>query len=151
MRNKSILMILALLILACSITAVAAESASVGDYTFEIPEGYAVNETAGNQCVLTQDDNHVIVVIIADSISNSDDVIKNLEAKGYKFIGENTYNADGYDVHQQNYEMNDLTVYSYNFELNDGKYCIITYTIPSSEQVGENEDNPITGILNSIE
>ena len=151
MRIKSIFVILVMLILACSITAIAAEDANVGDYTFEIPDGYSINETDGNQCVLTKDDQHAIVVMIADSVSNSDDVIKNLESKGYELLSEDNYNADGYDVHQQNYEMDDLTVYSYDFKMNDGKYCIITYTIPSSEQAGEHEDNPITGILDSIE
>ena len=150
MKSKSIILALAVLIMACSITAIAAESASVGDYTFEIPDDYKSTDITDTQATLEKDDTHAIVVIFADSVSSSEDAKSNLESKGYPYIGQNRYDANGYSVNQQNFEKDGLTVYSYDFEMKDGKYCVITYTIPSSEQPGENEDNPVTDIIKSL-
>ena len=140
MKNKSIILAIAVLIMACSITAIAAESASVGDYTFEIPDDYKSTDITDTQATLEKDNTHAIVVIFADSVSSSEDAKSNLESKGYTYIGQNSYDANGYSV----------TVYSYDFEMKDGKYCVITYTIPSSEQPGENDDNPVTDIIKSL-
>lgn len=101
--------------------------------------------------LLEKDDSHAIVIMFADSIDNSDDSISSLESKGYKFIGEETYDAEGFKITQQNYEKGQLTVYSYNFKVSDGEYCIITFTMPSSENALEGEDNPVTGILQTLE
>jgi hypothetical protein len=150
MKSKSIIIALAVLILACSVTAIAAESASVGDYTFDYPDDFKVNSTSDTQAVFEKDNTHAIVVLFSDSVASSDDAKTNLESKGYEFLGENTYDAEGYSVTQQNFEKDGLTVYSYNFQMKDGKYCVITYTIPSSEQPGENEDNPITEIIKTL-
>lgn len=150
MKNKSIILALAVLIVACSITAIAAESASVGDYSFDIPKDYNAINITDTQANLEKDNTHAIVVIFADSVANDDDAKASLESQGYEFLGQRSYDANGYSVDQQNFEKSGLTVYSYNFEMKDGKYCIITYTIPSSEQPGENEDNPVTDIIKSL-
>lgn len=150
MKSKSIILAIAVLIMACSITAIAAESASVGDYTFEIPDDYKSTDITDTQATLEKDNTHAIVVIFADSVSSSEDAKSNLESKGYTYIGQNSYDANGYSINQQNFEKDGLTVYSYDFEMKDGKYSVITYTIPSSEQPGENEDNPVTDIIKSL-
>ena len=126
MKSKSIILAIAVLIMACSITAIAAESASVGDYTFEIPDDYKSTDITDTQATLEKDNTHAIVVIFADSVSSSEDAKSNLESKGYTYIGQNSYDANGYSINQQNFEKDGLTVYSYDFEMKDGKYCVIS-------------------------
>jgi len=149
MKIKTIISVLAILILACSITAIAAEDIEYSGHTFEIPEGYTVYSSNESNLVLTQDDDHIIVVLYSDEISDSEDSIKSLESKGYKFIGEETYDAEGYEVTQQNYEKDPYTALSYSFKI-DGEYCIISYTQPVDETIPEGSDNPITGILKTM-
>lgn len=151
MKIKTITISIALLILACSITAIAAEDVNVAGHTFEVPKDYNVFNTSDDQIILEKDDSHAIVIIFADTVANSADSISSLESKGYKFIGEETYDAEGFNITQQNFEKDDLTVYSYNFEVSDGEYCVITFTMPSSENALEGEDNPVTGILQTLE
>ena len=117
MKIKTITISIALLILACSITAIAAEDVSVAGHTFEVPKDYNIFNTSDDQVILEKDDSHAIVIMFADSIDNSDDSISSLESKGYKFIGEETYDAEGFKITQQNYEKGQLTVYSYNFKV----------------------------------
>ena len=150
MKSKSIILALSVLILACSMTAIAAENVDVSGHTFEVPEGYAIDNSTDEQVIFTNDDGYAIVVLFSDEIANSDDAIKTLEAKGYKFIAEETYDSSDYKVSQQNYEKDGLTVYSYNFELDDGKYCVCTLTIPSDHTAPEGDDNPITGIIKTM-
>lgn len=150
MKSKSIILALAVLILACSMTAIAAENVDVAGHTFEVPDGYKIDNTTDEQVIFTNDDGYAIVVLFSDEIANSDDAIKTLEAKGYKFIAEETYDSSDYKVSQQNYEKDGLTVYSYNFELDDGKYCVCTLTIPSDHTAPEGDDNPVTGIIKTI-
>ena len=150
MKRKITIFTLAMLILACSITAIAAEEVSIGDFSFEIPDDYKINQSTDEQVALEADDKHAIVILISDKLADSDDTVKSLEGEGYKFLGEETYDAEGYEIHQQNFEKDGLTTYSYNFELGDGTYCIITLTMPSSEAALENEDNPVTEILESF-
>lgn len=150
MKSKSIILALSVLILACSMTAIAAENVDVSGHTFEVPEGYAIDNSTDEQVIFTNDDGYAIVVLFSDEIANSDDAIKNLESKGYTFIAEETYNSSDYEVSQQNYKKDGLTVYSYNFELDDGKYCVCTLTIPSDHTAPEGDDNPITGIIKTI-
>ena len=147
--NKIFLAILVLIVVSGIGVAVAAE-ASVGDHTFTIPDGYKLLNSTDDTAILQEGNTHAIVVMMSDEVKSIDDARKNLESKGYEFLGENTYDAEGYSVTQQNFEKDGLTVYSYNFQMKDGKYCVITYTIPSSEQPGENEDNPITEIIKTL-
>lgn len=151
MKIKTTLIALAFLILACSMTAISAEDANVAGHSFEVPNDYKVLNTTDEQGVLEKDDSHAIVIIFADQVADSEDSISSLETKGYKFLGEETYDAEGFTINQQNFERNGLTVYSYNFKVSNGDYCIITFTMPSSETALEGDANPVTGILKTLE
>lgn len=149
MKFNKIFLALVLLIVVSSIGIACAEEASVGDHKFTIPDGYSILNTTDDTVVLTQDDDHVIVVIVPEAVKNSDDAKSYLEAKGYTFLGEETYDADGKIVQQQNYEKDGFTVMSYVIPAGEDQ-CIVTFTIPASETAPEGADNPITTILNSI-
>ena len=151
MKIKTITISIALLVLACSITAIAAEDVSVSGHTFEVPKDYNVLNTTAEQVFLQKDDSHVITTLFSDKVANSKDTISSLESKGYKFLSEDTYDAEGFKINQQNFEKDGLTIYSYNFKVSDGNYCIITFTMPSSETALEGDANPVTGILKTLE
>ena len=151
MKIKTITISIALLVLACSITAIAAEDVSVSGHTFEVPKDYNVLNTTAEQVILQKDDSHVITTLFSDKVANSKDTISSLESKGYKFLSEDTYDAEGFKISQQNFEKDGLTIYSYNFKISDGNYCIITFTMPSSETALEGDANPVTGILKTLE
>lgn len=147
--NKIFLAILVLIVVSGIGIAVAGD-ASIGDHTFTIPDGFKVLESTDEMTILQEGDDHAIVVMVSDNVNSVEDSRKNLESKGYNFLGSEKYNADGKDVEQQNYGTDDLTVMAYVFDVGDEK-CIVTYTIPSSETPPEGTDNPVTTILNTIE
>ena len=149
MKFNKIFIVLLLLILASIIGIACAEEASVANHKFTIPEGYKVLNTTDDTIILTQDDDHVIVVIVPEEVKNVNDAKSYLEAQGYKFIGGETYNADGKEVQQHNYEKDGYTVMSYIIPAGED-HCIVTYTIPADETAPEGADNPVTTVLNSI-
>ncbi len=149
MKFNKIFIALLLLIVASSIGIACAEEASVADHKFTIPDGYKVLNTTDDTVILTQDDDHVIVVIVPEAVKNADDAKSYLEGQGYKFLAEETYDADGKIVQQQNYEKDGFTVMSYIIPAGADQ-CIVTYTIPAGETAPEGADNPVTTVLNSI-
>ena len=69
MRFKYLFLSLMLLILARSITAIAAadDYESLGDYTFDIPDGYQVADKTDEMLTMQADDNHSVLVYKYDS------------------------------------------------------------------------------------
>lgn len=151
MKSKSIIFALLVLILACSITAISAENAELSGHNFEIPEGYAILNSTDTEIILTNDNDDSIFILFSEQIANNEDAQKELESQGYKFLGEDTYDAEDFNVTQQNFEKDGYTVYSYVFEVSNGEYCVITLTLSSDETAPEGNDNPVTGILESLE
>ena len=149
MKFNRIFIALLLLVVASSIAIACAEEVTVADHEFTIPDGYSILNNTDDSVILTQDDDHVIVVYVPEEVRNSDDAKAFLEDIGYKFIDEESYNAAGKDVQQQNYEKDGYTVMSYVIPAGADQ-CIVTFTIPADETAPEGADNPVTTILNSI-
>ena len=149
MKFNKIFIALLLLIVASSIGIACAEEVSVAGHEFTIPDGYKVLNTTDDSVILTQDNDHVIVVIVSEAVKNADDAKSYLEDQGYKFLGEETYDADGKIVQQQNFEKDGFTVMSYVIPAGADQ-CIVTFTIPAGETAPEGADNPVTTVLNSI-
>lgn len=149
MKFNKIFIALLLLIVASSIGIACAEEVTVANHEFTIPDGYSILNSTDDSVILTQDNDHVIVVIVPEAVKNADDAKSYLEDQGYKFIGEETYDADGKIVQQHNYEKDGYTVMSYVIPAGSDQ-CIVTFTIPADETAPENADNPVTTILNSI-
>lgn len=53
MKSKSIILALPVLILACSMTAIAAKNVDVSGHTFEVPEGYKIDNSTDEQVIFT--------------------------------------------------------------------------------------------------
>lgn len=150
MKFDKIFLAMLIVLVASSIGIAVAAEGTAGSHTFTVPDGFEVTNTTDEMTVLEKDNEHAIVVMLSNEIASSEDAKKTLESKGYTFINEGTYNADGKDVQQQNFEKDGLTVLAYVFDVGSEK-CIVTYTIPSSETPPEGSDNPVTTILNTIE
>ncbi|WP_407410443.1 hypothetical protein [Methanobrevibacter sp.] len=150
MKFSKIFLAILVVIAVSGIGIAAAAEANVGDHTFTIPDGFKLINSTGDTAILQQGDEQAIVVMMSDEVNSVDDAKKNLEAKGYEFIGSEKYNADGKDVEQQNYGTDKWSIMAYVFDVGSEK-CIVTYTIPANETPAEGSDNPVTTILNSIE
>jgi hypothetical protein len=149
MKFNKIFIALLLLIVASSIGIACAEEASVADHKFTIPDGYKILNTTDDTVILTQDDDHVIIVIVPEEVKSDADAKTYLENQGYKFLGDETYDADGKIVQQHNYEKDGYSVMTYIIPAGSDQ-CIVTFTIPAGETAPEGADNPVTTVLNSI-
>ena len=136
MKFNKVFLATALMLALLAMGVVVAEEVSLGDHAFEIPEGFEILNSTDEMVIMTQDDDHVIVVMIPEEVKNSDDAKAYLENQGYKFIAEETYTADGKEVAQQNYEKDGYKVMSYIIPAGADQ-CVITYTIPTDEEPPE--------------
>ncbi len=149
MKFSKIFLVAAIVLVVLGMGIVVAEDISIGDHEFTIPDGFQLVNSTDKMVLLSQDDDHAIGVMIPEEVKNSEDAKTYLENQGYTFIGEETYNADGKEVQQQNYETDGYTVMAYVIPAGADQ-CVVTYTIPSDETAPEGADNPVTTILNSI-
>lgn len=150
MKSKSfILVLIAVLVIAASVSFVFAENASVSGHTFTIPDGYTINETESDTVALTLDDNHTIVVVVSDEIDENREIV-NLESEGYSFTVKGLYDYGDFNVVQQNYNSTEYAVYNYLCS-SDPINLIIRLTMPSGEPPLEGADNPVCEILDTID
>ncbi len=149
MKFNKIFLAAAIMLVVLGMGIVVAEDISLGDHEFTIPDGFQEVQSTDEMVMLSQDDDHAIAVMIPEAVKNSDDAKTYLENQGYSFIAEETYDADGKIVQQQNYEKDGYTVMAYVLPAGADQ-CIVVYTIPADETAPEGADNPVTTILNSI-
>ncbi len=149
MKFNKIFLAAAIVLVVLGMGIVVAEDISVGDHEFTIPDGFEEVQSTDEMVLLSQDDDHAISVMVPEAVQSSEDAKTYLEDQGYSFIGEETYDADGKIVQQQNYEKDGFTVMAYVLPAGADQ-CIVVYTIPSDETAPEGADNPVTTILNSI-
>lgn len=149
MKFNKIFLAAAIMLVVLGMGIVVAEDISLGDHEFTIPDGFQEVQSTDEMVMLSQDDDHAIAVMIPKEVKNSDDAKTYLENQGYSFIAEETYDADGKIVQQQNYEKDGYTVMAYVLPAGADQ-AIVVYTIPSTETAPEGADNPVTTILNSI-
>lgn len=148
MKAKSIFLVLLITLTLFSITAISAEDATVGDSTFTVPDGYTINETDGNTVTLIGNDNTAIAIYSGDIKSIEDARQSRLDA-GFTLSGEQTYDANGIQINQQNYKKDGFNSCVYTFKKNDKDY-IISFNLVEGQDIPSNEDNPVTGIINSL-
>ena len=153
MNYKYLFASLMLLILACSITAIAAadDYASLGDYTFDIPSGYEVLSDTNNMITMQADQDHAIVMTLPDSVKEPDEFKAQLEKQGYKFGDEDNYTVGNFDLNQYNYDYQDYQGFLYICDDGNDSPILITLVIPADEDVPSEDDNPVTQIISSLE
>ena len=100
MRFKYLFLGFMLLILAGSMTAIAAadDYESLGDYTFDIPDGYQVTDKTDEMVTMQVDEDHPIIVYKLDSVADVDSFISLLETTGCKLVSEDAFQAGSFNV-----------------------------------------------------
>ena len=131
MKFKYLFLSFMLLIMIGSITAIAADDdyGSLGDYTFDLPDGYEIVNKTDNMLSMQQDTDHAVVMSIPDEVKQADEFKADLEAQGYEFGDEDKYICDD----------------------GNNSPILITLVIPADEDAPDSQDNPVTTIINSLE
>ena len=150
MRFKYLFVGLMLLILATSITAIAAadDYESLGDYTFDIPDGYdKTNETLTMQA----EENHTVVVYKLDEISDFEGIKSIVEELGAKFGDNQTFQSGNFNVTQTNFTSDDIQGLAYVCDDGSGGGLLVVDSLPAGEDAPSPEDNPGRQVVDSLE
>ena len=152
MKYKYLFLSFMLLILVGSITAIAANEASIGDYTFTLPDGYTIANQTENLISMTQDDDHAIVISDPEVVKSSEEFKADLEADGYEFGDEANYTSGNFDIEQYNYNQDSYKGFLYicHDNTDDDEVFLITLVMPEDEDTPSEDDNPVSTILSSF-
>ena len=153
MKYKYLFLSLMLLILACSVVAISADEdyGSIGDYTFDIPDGYQIVNKTDNMLSMQEDVNHAIVMSLPDTVKSSDEFKASLEKQGYEFGDEDSYTVGNFDINQYNYNYEKYQGFLYICDDGNDSPILITLVMPADEDAPSSDDNPVTQIINSLE
>ena len=134
MRFKYLFLGFMLLILAGSMTAIAAadDYESLGDYTFDIPDGYQVTDKTDEMVTMQVDEDHPIIVYC-------------------KLVSEDAFQAGSFDVTPYSYTY--LENQGFFYICNDGKGTpiLVASSGPSTEDPLTVDDNPARLVVDSLE
>ena len=152
MKYKYLFLSFMLLILVGSITAIAANEASIGDYTFTLPDGYTIANQTEDLISMTQDDDHAIVISDPEVVKSSEQFKADLEAEGYEFGDEANYTSGNFDIEQYNYDYDAYKGFLYicHDNTDDNEVFLITLVMPGDEDTPSEDDNPVSTIISSF-
>jgi hypothetical protein len=153
MRFKYLFVGLMLLILATSITAIAAadDYESLGDYTFDIPDGYKLVDKNNEMITFQADENHSVIVYKLDNANDFDSLKSLAEELGAKFGDNQTFQSGNFNVTQSNFTFKDIKGLAYVCDDGSGGNIFVAYGLPTSEDDPSPEDNPAKVVLDSLE
>ncbi|WP_325192824.1 hypothetical protein [Methanobrevibacter ruminantium] len=153
MRFKYLFLGLMLLILAGSMTAIAAadDYEPLGDYTFDIPDGYQVTDKTDEMVIMQVDEDHPIIVYKLDSVADVDSFISLLETTGCKFSSEDAFQAGSFDVTSYGYTYLDAQGFFYICDDGKGTPILVASSGPSTEGPLTVDDNPARIVVDSLE
>ena len=153
MKFKYLLLSFMLLILVGSIAAIAADDdyGSLGDYTFDIPDGYQIINKTDKILSMQEDPDHAIIIALPDEVKSSDEFKADLEKQGYEFGDEDNYTSGNFEINQYNYNKDTYQGFLYICDDGNDSPILITYVMPADEDAPDPDDNPVTQIVNSLE
>ena len=153
MRFKYLFVGLMLLILATSITAIAAadDYESLGDYTFDIPDGYKLVDKTNEMITFQADEDHSVIVYKLDNANDFDSLKSLAEELGAKFGDNQTFQSGNFNVTQSNFTFKDIKGLAYVCDDGSGGNIFVAYGLPGSEDDPSPEDNPAKVVLDSLE
>ena len=146
MRFKYLFLGLMLLIVAGSMTAIAAadDYESLGDYTFDIPDGYQVTDKTDEMVTMQVDEDHPIIVYV-------DSFISLLETTGCKLVSEDAFQAGSFNVTPYGYTYLDAQGFFYICDDGKGTPILVASSGPSTEDPLTVDDNPARLVVDSLE
>ena len=134
-----------LLALLLAIPAISAHE--VGDYGFDIPDGYHIKNTSDDFVVLEGDNHHAISVSVINESSNKDALKHMLEMYSYDFLTEENYTKGDFvveeDLYTQEYQRG--VIY---FCDNGDDLLVVDYKVSLNDDI---DDSPVDVILDSLE
>ena len=153
MRFKYLFVGLMLLILATSITAIAAadDYESLGDYTFDVPDGYKLVDKTNEMITFQADENHSVIVYKLDNANDFDSLKSLAEELGAKFGDNQTFQSGNFNVTQSNFTFKDIKGLAYVCDDGSGGNIFVAYGLPTSDDDPSPEDNPAKVVLDSLE
>ena len=150
MRFKYLFLSLMLFIMVGSIAAIGAadDYESLGDYTFDIPDGYQVVDKDNEMVTMQADEDHSVIVYKMEALSDVDTFKSFLETTGCEFGEKETFQSGSFDVSGYSYTYMDIqgNLYICN---DGGSPILVADAIPSTEDVSE--DSPAMQVVNSLE
>ena len=82
MKNKTILALFAIFLIACSVSAVQAEQGSLGNIKFNVPDDYKISESNDTTVIMKNDQKQIIVSTV---LTDSDSLNNYMEGQGFKY------------------------------------------------------------------
>ncbi len=151
MNLKNIFVILTILILIFSASAVFAESFSLKNTTFEVPQGYSINKTGDLSVrLVNNNDTESTIFVSVTNFTDTNASISSRQVSGFKFLAEENFFTDNnVSVNQQNYMKNETYYSYYSFEVNGTGYQI-GYIFPVHGDSVQGDGNPVMKIIESI-
>ena len=155
MKFKYLFLSLMILVLACSVAAIAADEALLDDYKFTIPENFTIVNSTEHVISLEQDENQAIVLACLDEAKSPEQFKADLEAKGFEISDEeNNFTAGIFEVRQSDISQNDIKGFIYicdDSTDDDGDdELFITFTFKSDKDDIVADNNTVTDLLKSI-
>ena len=135
------------MILVGSIAAIAADEdyGSLGDYTFDIPDGYQIRNCSDDYVLLESDQYHTISISVMENMDS--DVLKYmLERSMYDFVYSSNYTKGDYDIEENHYNQEYQRGIVYLCD-NGDELIVIDYKVPVIEEI---EDSPVEVILDGL-
>lgn len=153
MKFKYLFLGFMLLILAGSMTAIAAadDYESLGDYTFDIPDGYQVIDKTDEMVTMQVDEDHPIIVYKLDSVADIDTFMSLLESTGCELVSEDAFQAGSFNVTPYGYTYLDAQGFFYICDDGKGTPILVASSGPSTEDPLTVDDNPARIVVDSLE
>lgn len=153
MKLNKIFVAIIVLIFVSSIGMAVAEDASVGGYTFTVPEGYKVLNTTEDSVVMQMDDNNAIVfsTTVGDDLEAAKE---NFISQGKELLEENVQDFDGLEVNLQAFSVPGTDINSYNYVVlsEDGNFLVtVSSDDPNFDTDLKAEGNPAGEIFNTLQ
>lgn len=141
------------LILACSISAISAEDATIGDYSFTIPEDYNITNQS-DDVILLEDSVQYYSLSITDVKEKMDneEILKRLTSQGYELEKEGNSTKGIFNVTEYTYNFKDAYYgFLYICEDGDDKLVVTHGTAGEDEYFMDAPDFDVNDILDSME
>ncbi|MBR5503869.1 MAG: hypothetical protein IKV87_05460 [Methanobrevibacter sp.] len=152
MKMNKVFIVLLALVLVSSIGMAVAEDASVGPYTFTVPEGYTIATSTDNTVAMQLDENNA--VSIATDVSDDLEAAKqNFISQGKELLAEDTIEYNGMEINLQAFSTPGTEINAYNYIVlsEDGNFVVTVATDNQDfDSSLESEDNPAKTIFDTI-
>ena len=141
-----------IMIMVTSVGAIAAadDYESVGDYTFDIPDGYQVVDKDDVSVGMELDENHTVLVYQLDAVSDINFFKSMLEAAGCEFGDAQELKVGNFEATQSTYKFDETQGYFYICS-DGGKPIVVADGMTGSEDLPAVELSPAYQVVNSLE